>query len=376
MNLIEEALRAINHKETFPVPYDVFENGMYNELERDLCGHFQLEEGDLEGVLECLGACLRWANPVYIGPPVVADPTIPAGYPHRVAYINIWGTWSGPNSYTDVLLRPLAKAESVSDIHTHQWPDPDWFDYTLVGVPYQQPDTEVALVEWASMKSDYVKVIGGWSPIASRVLDLFGMETGLMNMAARPDLIHAAMGHIGDFMTEYYRRLAQAAKGHFEVLAFGDDFASQKSMLMSPEKWCEYFLPLTNRLFEIAHENDLKSLFHSCGSIRPVLGDLIDAGLDIFEVVQITAKDMSARELKQEYGEDLVFYGGMDVQHIMPYGSPDEVRKETRCLIDTFGKDGGFICTTSHFMLDDISVKNVLAMNEVARSYIPNNIKQ
>jgi uroporphyrinogen decarboxylase len=371
MNLRENILNAINHKEIFPIPYDVFENGMYKRLERDLCRHFHLKEGDLEGVLERLGACLRWANPVYIGPPVVEGATIPVGYPHRVAYINIWGTWSGPNSYTDVLMRPLAKAESVSDIHAHQWPDPDWFDYTLVGVPYQQPDKELALVEWASLKSDYVKVIGGWSPIASRVLDLFGMETGLMNLAARPELIHATMGHISDFMEEYYLRLAQAAKGHFEILAFGDDFASQKSMLMSPEKWREYFLPLTRRLFEIAHKNGMKSLFHSCGSIREVFPDLIDAGLDIFEVVQISAKDMDARELKREFGKDLVFYGGMDVQHFMPHGSPEEVREETQRLIDIFGKDGGYICTTCHFMLDDIPVENVLVMNEVARSHIP-----
>lgn len=374
MNLREKTLNAISHKETFPVPYDVFENGMYKELERALCVHFYLREGDLEGVLEHLGACLRWANPVYIGPPLVEDPTIPAGYPHRVAYINIWGTWSGPNSYTDVLLRPLADAETVSDIHAHQWPDPDWFDYTLVGVPYQQPDSNIDLVEWASMKSDYVRVIGGWSPIASRVLDLFGMETGLINMAARSDLIHATMGHIHDFMEEYYLRLAQAARGHFEILAFGDDFASQKSMLMNPEKWREYFLPLIRRLFEIAHKNDMKSLFHSCGSIRPVLRDLIDAGLDIFEVVQITAKDMDARELKRECGKDLVFYGGMDVQHIMPQGSSEEVRKETQRLIDIFGKDGGYICATSHFMLDDIPTENILAMNEVARTYVPDYV--
>jgi uroporphyrinogen decarboxylase len=80
---------------------------------------------------------------------------------------------------------------------------------------------------------------------------------------------------------------------------------------------------------------------------------------------------MEARELKRQFGQDLVFYGGLDVQHLMPTGTPSQVREEVRRLVDILGKDGGYVCTTCHFLLDDVPPGNVLAMYEEARQYCP-----
>jgi len=288
-----------------------------------------------------------------------------------MCYVNIWGTWSGPNSYSDQLLNPLASAETVGDIHSHRWPDPDWFDYERVGIPYQQPEMCQDLASWATDQKACVRVVGGWNPIASRVMDLFGMQTGLMNLALRPDLIQATIAHIGEFLEEYYRRLAAAARGKADILAFGDDFASQQSMLFSPDHYRKYFLPLTRRLFQIAHEYDLKAMFHSCGAVRPILPDLVDAGLEILDVVQVTAKGMVASELKREFGSDLVFYGGMDVQHLMPNADPAQIRDEVRHLVDVLARNGGYICTTCHFLMDDVPPANVLALYDEALQYCP-----
>jgi len=115
----------------------------------------------------------------------------------------------------------------------------------------------------------------------------------------------------------------------------------------------------------------LKAQLHSCGSIRPVIPDLIDAGLDILEVVQITAQNMDPVELKREFGRDLTFYGAFDTLHILPYGSPAEVRREARRLIDIFSKDGGYILATAHFMFNEVPPENVLALYDEARSYRP-----
>lgn len=367
----DRALRALQHQEVYPVAVDLFESGLYPELQGDLCRHYCLEPNDLEGLMQKLGVAFRWASPVYIGPPLPQDLAHRPAYPHRVVFTNIWGTLSGPNSYSDELPSPLANAETIEDIHAHAWPDPDWFDYQRVGVPYQQPDTSQDLAGWAQSHPDYVRVVGGWNPVASRVMDMFGMQTGLTNLALCPDLIEAAVEHIGEFLEEYYKRLAQSARGHAQVLAFGDDFASQQAMLFSPTHYRRYFLPLVQRLFEIAHKHDMQVLFHSCGAIRPVLGDLVDAGLDILGVVQLTAKGMDALELKQQFGQHLVFYGGVDVQQLMPYGTPDSVREEVRRLVEVLGKDGGYVCTTCHFLLDDVPVSNVLAMYEEATHYCP-----
>ena len=371
INLRERALAAIHHREVYPVPVDLFENGIYPALQADLACHYGLVEDDLERLMQRLGAAFRWARPVYTGPPPEVDPTREPGYPHRVTYVNIWGTWSGPNSYSDLLRNPLATAETVGDIEAHDWPDPDWFDYDRVGLPYHRPDTDQGLASWAASRSEVVRVIEGWNPIASRVMDMFGMQTGLMNMALRPDLIEAAVAHIGEFLEEYYRRTASAARGHADILAFGDDFASQEAMLFSPRDYRRFFLPLTRRLFEIAHEHDMLALFHSCGAIRPVIGDLVDAGLDILDVVQVTARGMETGELKREFGRDLVFYGGVDVQALMPSGTPEQVRDEVRHLVDTLGKDGGYVCTTCHFMQEDVPAANVVAMYEEATQYCP-----
>lgn len=367
----DRALDALGHVEIFPVPVDLFENGIYPTLQAGLCSHYDLALDHMEGLMRRLGAAFRWGNPVYIGPPLKQDPTREPGYPHRSCYVNIWGTWSGPNSYSDELLNPLAHCETVADIDAHDWPSPDWFDYHRVGVPYQQPVMNQDLTTWATSQEKYVRVVGGWNPIASRVMDMFGMQTGLMNLALRPDLVQATVRHIGEFLEEYYRRLAAAAQGHADILAFGDDFASQQSMLFSPDHFRKYFLPPTRRLFEIAHEHGLQAMFHSCGAIRPIIGDLVDAGLNILEVVQVTAKGMKAGELKREFGQDLVFYGGLDVQRLMPHGSPRQVRDEVRRLVDILGRGGGYVCTTCHFLLDDVPVANVLALYEEAGRYCP-----
>ena len=169
MKARDRALQALSHREIYPVPVDLFENGIYPALQADLCRHYGLAEDDLEQLMQRLGVAFRWANPVYAGPPPEVDLTQEPGYPHRVTYVNIWGTWSGPNSYSDQLRNPLATAETVDDIHAHNWPDPDWFDYQQVGIPYQQPDTsqDLATGPRARMRSSVSLGVGTLSPAAS-----------------------------------------------------------------------------------------------------------------------------------------------------------------------------------------------------------------
>jgi uroporphyrinogen decarboxylase len=115
----------------------------------------------------------------------------------------------------------------------------------------------------------------------------------------------------------------------------------------------------------------MKALMHSYGAVRPVLGNLIDAGLDVFEVVQITADGMDPVGLKREFGAHLTFYGAVDSQKILPYGTPNDVRREVRRLVDTLGKRGRYILASMHLLMDDVPVENVLAMYDEARSYQP-----
>ena len=366
----EKVNAAISGEEIFPIPTDVFENGIYPILAGELCEHFALDKADHRGLIRALGAHLRWAKPVYVGPPLeeVLSERV-AAFPCEKITRNMWGTISGIGSYADLLSdRPLSSAETVGDIERYNWPDPDWLNYERIGWFFtDDPGSYLSPSQWAEKYSDYARVVGGWDPVFSRIMDLFGMEKGLMHMASRPDLIHATVAHIGDFLEEYYKRLAGACKGYSDILGFGDDFAEQNGMLLNPQKWREYFLPLWKRLFGIAHKHNLKTMMHMCGAVRPVLGDLIDAGLDIYQVVQVTAVGMKPQALKREFGKDLTFYGGIDTQYLLPHGKTEEVKLEVRKTIDIMGKGGRYILASMHFLMDDVPYENVLAMYEEAQ---------
>ena len=366
----QHLLSAVEGREVDPVPIDVMENRIYPKLEADLLAHFGLPPGDHVGCLEALGSQMRWANAAYIGPTLEDCPLQPeSAFPAKKATRSIWGSWAGLNSFTDEIDRPFSNIDSIDQVHAHRWPDPDWFDYARVGKFEDSPDQFPPVEEWAKRFSDYARMVGGFNPVFSRILDMCGMQQGLFLMAARPDLVEAMVGHIADFLEEFHRRLVKACGDHVDFMAFGDDFAGQDGMLIDPDRWRRLYLPVWKRLFAVAHDHGLKVMFHSCGSVRPVLGDLIDAGMDVFEVVQITAHDMDPVVLKNEFGNDVTFYGGVDTQQLLPRGSEQEVRDEVRRLIDIFGKGGRFILSSMHLLMDDVPARNVLAMfDEVKRS--------
>ena len=370
MNPKERVLAAMNGEAIFPVPTDVFENGVHPELRRRLAQHFGFAESDNESLMQSFGASIRWCRPLYIGPALEeSDSHVPV-YPATRMVKDIWGTWGeAAATYYDGLPRPLQNVESVADINAYPWPNPDWFDYSQVGWIMDEPEAYVPVAQWAEKFADYAKLGGGWSPIFSKAMDMYGIEQGLMCIAERPDLMEATIRHIGEFLEEYYRRFARACRGHLEILAWGDDFSSQRGLMLRPALWRQWFLPIWKRLFAIAHENDMKAAFHSCGAVRAIIPDLIGAGLDILENVQTNCTGMAPQELKREYGRELTFYGGMDTQAIMPRGSCEEVRSEVRRLIDIFGENGRYIFTTSHYLMDDVSLENAVALYDEANSY-------
>jgi uroporphyrinogen decarboxylase len=372
MNPRDRLLAAVAGQEILPIPVGVFCGRIFPKPQAELARHFGLAETDREGVLAALGAQDRFGEPLYIGPTLDDAPFEgEAAFPCTKVTRSIWGTWSGIASYYDGVDRPLKSVETVADVETHNWPDPDWFDYGRLGRPENAPDEFLPAAQWAERYSRYARLGGDWSPVCSQIMDLCGMEEGLILLATRPDLVQAMVAHIGDFLEEYYRRLAQASQGHLDFLHFGDDFAGQQGMLLRPAKWREYFLPTWKRLFAIAHKHSLKAWLHSCGAVRPILGDLIDAGLDVFETLQVRAAGMDPVELKREFGAHLTFYGGVDTQELLPFGTTDETRREVRRLVEIMGRGGRYILSSSHNLLDDVPAKNILAMYDEARTFQP-----
>ena len=242
---------------------------------------------------------------------------------------------------------------TVEDVESYSWPKTEWFDFST-------------LIEDCHRYRDYAVMCGGWAPLLSRVFELFGMEKALIYLYERPDLIHATIAKVTDFYYEFYDKALQAARGGIHIIGFGDDFATQRDLLLNPAMWREYSKEPLDRLFSLGKKHGAYVYFHSCGAVRTVLHDLVEIGLDVLFPVQPNARGMKHRELKAEYGDALAFWGGIDVQHVLPFGTVEDVRRHVRERIEILGAGGGYILSSSHNLLKAFPLENILAMYDEA----------
>jgi len=145
----------------------------------------------------------------------------------------------------------------------------------------------------------------------------------------------------------------------------GSDWGSQRGLLMSPDVWEDMIRPGEQKEYELIHSYGKDVWVHSCGCIDAIIPSLIDMGLDVINPVQPEAMDIE--QLKRDYGDKLTFWGGISTQRTLPYGTPDEVREETRAVKEMMSKRGGFIFSPAQSIQDDVPLENILALLEVAR---------
>jgi uroporphyrinogen decarboxylase len=140
--------------------------------------------------------------------------------------------------------------------------------------------------------------------------------------------------------------------------------------MMSLEMFREMIKPYYREYFQYLKERtEAKLFYHCCGGVEPFLDDLIEVGVDIINPVQPTAAGMDPGHLKQKYGDRIVFWGGIDTQHILPHGTPEEVQEETRKMLDLMGVGGGYVLAAVHNIQPDTPPENIMAMLDTAFSY-------
>ena len=273
---------------------------------------------------------------------------------------------------------PLAEAETIGDIECFNWPSPDHFDYEVVAKVLRAAPADkahrvaphYAVQKDGSTREELARQGGPWLPILCSLFNLLGFERTLMMLHTDPILIEAAIAKLATFVIEFSRRLLDATRGLTGIYYWGDDFATQTGLLLSPEQWRRFLKPAYKRVFELAKSYDLKIWFHCCGTFGPVLPDLIEMGMDVWEPVQACFPGNEPVVLKREYGQHIVFAGAISTQRTLAFGTPPEVRAEVRERIRVLGRGGGYICGPDHVLLSEFPIGNVLAMVEETKSVI------
>jgi uroporphyrinogen decarboxylase len=193
---------------------------------------------------------------------------------------------------------------------------------------------------------------------------LYGIENFLMMLASDPTSVHHLLDQLVEMHLENLDAFLSAVGESIDIIMFGDDLGMQTGPQLSPRMFNEYLQPrytvMWNRAKKLA---DVKVMLHCCGGIRPLLPGLIEAGLDIVQPVQTTAKDMAPERLKREFGRDICLWGGgCDTQHILPQGTPDEVVNDVRRRVEILKPGGGFVFQQIHNIMADVPPENIVAM--------------
>jgi uroporphyrinogen decarboxylase len=287
----------------------------------------------------------------------------PCGEPHQ--FYDDWGVkWKevdiGGAIYRELAEFPLVDATIDSLDHYPWWPDPLDPD-RYVGIEREARhlfyNTDWALVGCPSFN-------GIWE----RACYLCGFTRMLEGLLLEPEFVHAVLERITDICKLSLERYLDLAGPYIQIVKMGDDLGTQNGPQMSPKTYRQVIKPHHHGLFHFIKERTGARIFlHTCGSVYRLLPDLIDAGVDVLNPVQVSAKDMDTRRLKAEFGDRLSFMGAIDTQHVLPFGSVEEVQEEVERRIADLGPGGGFILAPVHNVQADVPPENLIAMYRHAR---------
>ena len=196
-----------------------------------------------------------------------------------------------------------------------------------------------------------------------RAWTLRGFEKLLADFIQEPGFVDDLLDGILEFNLGIIDELSDFALDGFH---FGDDWGQQHGLIMGPKLWRRYIKPRVEKMYAAVKRKGLAVSIHTCGDVRQIIPDLLDAGLDVLNPVQPEAMDVNA--LKSEFGDKLCFWGAISTQETLPYGTVEDVKAEVQSRIDTLGKDGGYILGPAHAIQKDVPLENILALIDGVRN--------
>jgi len=348
----ERLLTAIHHEEPDRVPICAWYTP---EAEKKLLRHLGVESERTEtykavgGPLPVLmdhDFLISWVGPCTS---YYADPA--------EEYTDEWGIgwrWfrnAAGGSYTEMVRHPLA----------------DITDPSQFSMPDFTPEERYAGA--CRLIAEYGREYGIMGGCACTLFELAwylrGMEQVMADMVTNKDFMHAYLDRLMKWIDEAGTRMVGLG---VDIIWIGDDFGMQDRMLISPRLFREFFKPRYATLFARwkAINPQVKIAFHSDGEIYAIISDLVEIGLDILNPVQ--PKSMDPERLKREFGRQLTFWGTVDIQEVLPFGTPAQVADEVKLRLRTVGRGGGLIISPAHNIQPEVPIENILAFYETAKT--------
>ncbi len=334
----ERVLTALERKPTDRVPRDFWaEPPALNRLFQHL-GH-----RDADRLLDDLGIDIA-----HLETPPLADRPVRQGI-----YQNFWGeryiyqtTDWGP--MREDVAGALAGAKCISDLEAFEWPSPDCIDRS-------------SLLRQCERHADRA-LLYGFADVWQRPALVRGWEDMFLDMVERPDWVHFLGRKFTDFYLEDYTRAAEVTNGRIDLFLLISDLGSQRGPLLSLQMFERFVAPYLKEMIDCIHSLRGRVLYHSCGAINTFIPRLIELGVDVLDPIQPTGPEMRPSALKAAYGRRICFHGGIDMQHLLPHGTPADVTAEARNYCEILGAGGGYILGPAHLFQPDVPPENILAV--------------
>lgn len=349
----ERVLKSLNHQKPDRVP--LFYRDV-PEVEARIIKDLNLNSR--EELLSYLGIDFRWVGPDYIGPLLYNEET---GIKRDIWSVEYKFTkYCEDAGYWEPIDHPLKDCTDPKELEDYPWPKLEWFDFDSIKAKIDKYQ------DHAIMTSP-----GFASPglLQSPIQHLIGIERGMMEMIINKDFFNALVEKILEFQVQFIDKMLSAANGKIDFVRIGDDYGTQRSLIMSPVTWRECIQPALSSMVKVVKKHGAYYYHHSCGAIKDLIPDMIDTGLDVLDPIQVKSDGMIPSDLKTKFGNKICFCGGVDVQELLREGTPEQVSVGVNQLLDDMAYDGGFFIGPTHNFQTDISTENILAMYEAAKNW-------
>ena len=285
---------------------------------------------------------------------VVVGAGLPAGYDHPKTadgcIVNEFGMVMKPGVlYYDVVGMPFSGPTTPDEVRAFPWPN-----------PVAAGRFDDAIRDIARFKDDYFIVGDLELTMFEMAWHMTGMEKFMVDMSAGEEYVGVLLDKVLAYSIGVGKKLVELG---VDGIWAGDDFGAQNGMLISPRMWRRIFKPRMAELWqELKRANpDVMIMYHCDGAISPILGDLIEIGLEVFNPVQPNVPGHDPEALKSQFGDRLSFWGAIDQQQLLPFGTPEQIEAEVKAKIEALGKGGGYMCSPAHIVQADTSLENVEA---------------